>query len=41
MIYATSDALMAHASVVTYPTLRGYSVVQMSGLYNEWLAGGN
>jgi hypothetical protein len=31
MIYATPDALMGHASAATYPTLVGYTLIQMSG----------
>jgi hypothetical protein len=31
MIYATLDALMGHTSAATYPTLRSYGPVQMSG----------
>jgi hypothetical protein len=41
MIYATLDALMGHASAATYPALRGYDPVQMSGRYNECLTRGN
>jgi hypothetical protein len=41
MIYAMPNALMGHTSAATYPTLGGYGLIQMSGLYNECLTKGN